>query len=182
MLTSFILALFSFIVALEAPYNNSVDVYSFGIILWELCSGEKPFFGYSSGKHMQHVVLGGERPKMDSHHTAYWPANLQWLMHGCWSPIPDVRPSFVAIKQVLHDILDGKESVPASIAKAVEPAIEEPAGGFSGFFQPLSRRVSRAGTTGCVVDIESPKEGFQGVKPPNGTGGRSRSWGFSLKR
>lgn len=174
--------------ARELPYNNTVDVYSFGILLWELCSGEKPFYGYSSGKHMQQVVIGGERPKMDSHHTAFWPSNLQWLIQRCWSPFPVVRPSFAVIKQVLQDILDGKESVPHSASLAEEqeddnPAVEAPSGGFAALFQPASRRKARAGTTGTVVDIESPKEGFQGLRPlSKDSGGRARSWGFGLKR
>ena len=73
-------------IAKDCPYDKSVDVYSFGILLWEMCAAEKPFYGYSSGKHMQLVVIGGERPKMDSQHTSNWPMNLQWLMKRCWSP------------------------------------------------------------------------------------------------
>eukprot|EP00934_Nitzschia_sp_Nitz4_P000585 Nitzschia sp. Nitz4//scaffold190_size42200//30078//33516//NITZ4_007394-RA/size42200-processed-gene-0.52-mRNA-1//-1//CDS//3329540150//585//frame0 len=52
-------------VARGKAYNKSVDVYSFGILLWEMCSLEKPYMGYSSKRHMKDVVLGGERPKMD---------------------------------------------------------------------------------------------------------------------
>lgn len=174
-------------VAKALPYNNSVDVYSFGILLWELCSAEKPFFGYSSGKHMQQVVIGGERPKMDSNHTAHWPANLQWLINRCWSPLPALRPTFSAIEQVLQDILDGKESVPHSLVikeqEQENPALEAPLGGFGGFFQPLSRRSkSRPGTIGGVVDIEAQKEGLKGLMPQTKGNSRSRSWTLGLRR
>jgi hypothetical protein len=177
-------------VARTLPYNNTVDVYSFGILLWELCSVEKPFYGYSSGKHSQQVVIGGERPKMDSNHTAYWPANLQWLINHCWAPLPASRPSFVVIEQVLQDILDGKESVPQfpvvdqSIEEQEEenPAVQAPTGGFAGFFQPLSRRKSRPETTGNILDIESQKEGYKGHKSQTQGAGRSRSWTFGLRR
>lgn len=92
-------------VAKEKPYGKPVDVYSFGIMLWELCSTEKPFQGYSSNKHMQKVILGGERPKMDSHHTSFWPAQLQVLIKGCWSEDPMQRPSFSEIKATLSAVL-----------------------------------------------------------------------------
>jgi serine/threonine protein kinase len=175
-------------VARESPYNQSVDVYSFGILLWELCSGEKPFFGYSSGKHMQHIVIGGERPPMDSQHTAYWPANLQWLMNHCWAPFPVVRPSFTVVLEVLQDIMEGKESVPTSLTRLslettkVDPAIDAPPGGFSGLLPPLTRG-RRHETTGNVKAVELKKEGAQTLKLlAKGSSIRSRSWGFSMKR
>jgi serine/threonine protein kinase len=175
-------------VARELPYNQSVDVYSFGIILWELCSGEKPFYGYSSGKHMQHVVIGGERPPMDSNHKANWPANLQWLMNHCWSPFPVVRPSFAVILEILQDILDGNETVPPSLTKHalektnVNPAIEAPIGGFSSLFPPLSRK-KRHETTGAINNNDVSKDDCHKIKSPAKNGNtRSRSWGFIVKR
>ena len=84
------------------PYNNSVDVYAFGILLWELCSLDKPFKGYDHKKHMANVVHGGERPKLD---TTLWPTNLQNLMKHCWSADPKQRPSFKAIKGILEVVL-----------------------------------------------------------------------------
>jgi hypothetical protein len=92
-------------VAQGHPYEKSVDVYSFGILLWEMCSLEKPFAGYSSKKHYQHIVLNGERPKMDSSHTAHWPAALQCLMKACWSANSETRPAFSAVKEALDEIV-----------------------------------------------------------------------------
>lgn len=158
-------------IAKERPYNHKVDVFSFGILLWELCSAEKPFYGYSSGKHMQQVVIGGERPKMDSHHTAYWPHNLQLLITKCWSAMPDQRPEFEVIQQVLQDILDGKDDIPASLAGPLEierakQTLSPPSSGFGGLLHPLSRRKNRHKTT-PVIEANSP---------PKST--RARSWGF----
>lgn len=93
-------------VAKDQPYDRSVDVYSFGILLWEICSLEKPFAGYNSKKHMRDVVIAGERPKMDSSHTAHWPSDLQWLMTHSWSSESEMRPSFTMIKQTLQNVLE----------------------------------------------------------------------------
>lgn len=97
--------MFHFAVAKDHPYNESVDAYSFGILLWEICSLEKPFFGLSSRKHMREVVLGGERPKMDHVHIANWPVELQGLMQSCWCDTPSSRPSLKVVKQTVEKIL-----------------------------------------------------------------------------
>jgi serine/threonine protein kinase len=34
-------------VALNKPYSEKVDIYSFGVILWQLASGVAPFAGTS---------------------------------------------------------------------------------------------------------------------------------------
>jgi serine/threonine protein kinase len=176
-------------VAKESPYNNSVDVYSFGILLWELCSGEKPFYGYSSGKHMQQVVIGGERPPMTWHYTSHWPANLQWLMHRCWSPFPAIRPTFAVIKQTLQDILDGKDTVPEMSSPMPNPAernnVASPPSVLSNLFMPLTRRTARSKTVGSTGDVEASaasKEGPVLPKSPLPKAGRHRSLSFGLKR
>ena len=153
-------------VAKEQFYNESVDVYSFGILLWEICSAEKPFYGYGSGRHMQQVVLGGERPKMDAAHTAHWPPNLQWLMKKCWSHVISVRPDFTAIKQVLEDIMAGQTAIPTNqepVEDAESAATESPRK--SRFF----RR-----SMGKIPDMKS-------ISPP-AKQGRARTWGFGTRR
>lgn len=92
-------------VANDYPYDKSVDVYSFGILLWEICALEKPFYRYSSQRHMREVVIGGDRPKMDSSYTTQWPTSLQSLMKSCWSSEVLNRPSFSVVKQNLESIL-----------------------------------------------------------------------------
>ena len=105
-------------VAKECPYDCTVDSYSFGILLWELCAATKPFYGYSSGKHMQLVVLGGERPALDGIQQQHWPTALQWLLQRCWSAVPADRPNFTVIKQTLVAILQ-EEDVPAELLAPV---------------------------------------------------------------
>lgn len=92
-------------VAKNCTYDKSVDVYSFGVLLWELCSLEKPFAGYCSKKHMIHVIIGGERPKMDHAHTNFWPTALQSMIRDCWSWRPEDRPSFDAIQTTLKEVV-----------------------------------------------------------------------------
>lgn len=86
-------------VALDKPYNLSVDAYSFGILLWQICSLETPFTGYTMNMHNERVIKGGVRPKIDSG----WSRGLSTLMRNCWSATISDRPSFQDITETLRN-------------------------------------------------------------------------------
>ena len=67
-------------VADSLPYNHKADVYSFGIILWELNALKKPFEGLDRDQFYARVVHGGERPIPNRK----WPEELVSLMTECW--------------------------------------------------------------------------------------------------
>lgn len=137
-------------VAKEISYDLTVDVYSFGILLWELCSMDKPFHAFSSGKHMQQVVMGGERPRLDTPSTSWLPMNLQWLLKKCWSAFPVSRPSFEGIKSTLQDIISGNQCIPANEVHGTP--LSPPTGGFASM-RKASRLRNR--TTGDDSPLKS---------------------------
>lgn len=77
-------------VAEGLPYNHKADVYSFGVILWELNAGKKPFIGLSREAFYERVVHGGERPALNKK----WPSELCKLISDCWNVDIGSRPSF----------------------------------------------------------------------------------------
>ncbi|KAI2506953.1 protein tyrosine kinase [Fragilaria crotonensis] len=83
-------------------YGLPADVYSFGIVLHEICTLKTPFSHLRSvDAFRQKVALGGERPKLSSVKHA----GLRSLMQRCWDPIPDNRPSFTDIRIQLETII-----------------------------------------------------------------------------
>jgi len=58
---------------------------------------------------MSKVVFQGERPKMDTKHTAHWPSSLRWLMKSCWHADPMERPTYSMIRRTLEIMLSGME-------------------------------------------------------------------------
>mmetsp|Transcript_7719 Transcript_7719/g.22605 ORF Transcript_7719/g.22605 Transcript_7719/m.22605 type:complete len:863 (+) Transcript_7719:344-2932(+) len=92
-------------VAEGLPYNHKADVYSFGVILWEMNSGNRPFNGLSRDTFYEQVVHGGERP----HLSKKWPPQLNKLIADCWSDDIQTRPSFGEIVDIIDDLLTNEK-------------------------------------------------------------------------
>lgn len=94
-------------VAKARPYNLSVDAYSFGILLWEMLALEKPFMGYSEVKHMELVVEGGQRPRIDRGGAhSHWSDEIHHITEACWDADWHERPTFAGIIDVLRACVD----------------------------------------------------------------------------
>jgi serine/threonine protein kinase len=84
-------------VALGKPYNETVDVYSFSILLWQILKLETPYEGFTMTMLTKKVIEGGARPKCD----ASWPQPMVDLMHRCWG-VPANRPPMTEVVDVLR--------------------------------------------------------------------------------
>merc|ERR1719410_3149753 len=88
-------------VVLKKPYNHKVDVYSFGILLWELLSCKKSFTGLTQEEFENQVIHGNKRLPMNKN----WPKKLIELMNACWSSDITARPTFQEIVSILDCII-----------------------------------------------------------------------------
>jgi len=87
--------------AIESLRTNTFtvksDVWSFGIVLWELCSyGTQPYQGMSINRVLTEVE-GGHRLSMPEN----TPEKIYELMLQCWEKDPAARPSFHKILQIM---------------------------------------------------------------------------------
>lgn len=87
-------------VALQLPYNEKADVYSFGLILWEMLSLKRPFEGLNRKEFVQSVIKGGRRPPLQQD----WSVPLRELLTRCWDEDMDHRPGFVEVEDTLREI------------------------------------------------------------------------------
>ncbi|XP_065851221.1 RAF-like serine/threonine-protein kinase PRAF [Euphorbia lathyris] len=78
--------------------TEKVDVFSFGIVMWELLTGEEPYSNLRSEEIIGGIIRGSLRLEIPSWCDPAWRS----LMERCWSCDPDCRPSFSDIAKELR--------------------------------------------------------------------------------
>ena len=81
-------------------YNRlSADVYSFGILYWEICALKKPFGKIKTANEFHStVIVKKTRPKVEKK----WPKNISEIMETSWSDAPSDRPTMAFVKTMLY--------------------------------------------------------------------------------
>jgi len=82
--------------------SESVDVYSFGVLLWALWSCRDPYY-YLNVTPVQLLsrVVAGLRPRIDPD----MPSELVTLMCVCWEQDPALRPTFDSLVVQLRELV-----------------------------------------------------------------------------
>ncbi|KAH8932852.1 hypothetical protein BDL97_18G001200 [Sphagnum fallax] len=100
---------------LDRFHPMKLDVYSFGIICYEILSREDPFQGVMR-THLRSYVQAGNRPQLPDE----IPGRLDILINNCWDGNPLYRPDFAAICTELRFIKLGLLSGGLNIANNIE--------------------------------------------------------------
>ncbi|KAI8046585.1 putative mitogen-activated protein kinase kinase kinase 7-like isoform X1 [Drosophila gunungcola] len=93
----------------DKKYTDKCDVYSLGIVIWEIMSRKRPYFHLENPENefaILSAVEMGERPKMDAVRSDCW-NGIKHLIECCVDPDPDRRPSMQRIEEYLGDVCVG---------------------------------------------------------------------------
>lgn len=73
--------------------SEKVDVFSFGIVMWEILTGDEPYANMHYGAIIGGIVNNTLRPPVPPSCDPEW----KRLMERCWAPDPVQRPTFTQI-------------------------------------------------------------------------------------
>ncbi|RHZ88473.1 hypothetical protein Glove_22g12 [Diversispora epigaea] len=71
-------------------YTTKSDIYSIGILMWEVATGETPFGDHEHDLDLSLAIVEGYRPKINEDIPI--PHEYLTLMKQCWDSNPDNRP------------------------------------------------------------------------------------------
>ncbi|KAK4530831.1 hypothetical protein CCYA_CCYA05G1688 [Cyanidiococcus yangmingshanensis] len=80
-------------------YTDKADVYSYGIVLWELLAAKRPFENLMPIQLMYKVYAQNARPPLGEVYAEFQP-----LLSQCWERDPLMRPDFGTILDLLENI------------------------------------------------------------------------------
>jgi serine/threonine protein kinase len=104
-------------------YGPAVDVYSFGIVAWELAARETPWDELGAKDYLDEfnmldmALRTGRRPTVPARVEAAQPTFVA-MMRRCWATRPDDRPSFseVVLQLEAAAAADGEAAATADIS------------------------------------------------------------------
>ncbi|GMH66547.1 hypothetical protein TL16_g04456 [Triparma laevis f. inornata] len=98
-------------------YNQKIDVYSYGIVLWELFCFRIPYKDEDPVKLPYKVALDNKRPPLAPH----IPQKFAALMEICWAADPKSRPEMDEVLRILQDFTkSGEEGLNVDLDAAVD--------------------------------------------------------------
>ncbi|GIL44158.1 hypothetical protein Vafri_1687 [Volvox africanus] len=84
--------------------DQSVDIYAFGIVMWEVFTRKPPYAEFSPDfEGLQARVIEGLRPRFPTH----CPAAYRTLAQACWCRDPARRPTAASVVSCLQHLLEG---------------------------------------------------------------------------
>ncbi|CAI2165129.1 5337_t:CDS:2 [Funneliformis geosporum] len=80
--------------------TRASDIYSIGMLMWEISSGQPPFAGIDHDFNLAMKIINGIRPKIVSR----TPLGIKELIEQCWDADPSKRPNIGTLDKKVAEI------------------------------------------------------------------------------
>jgi serine/threonine protein kinase len=84
----------------KMEYSFASDVYSIGMLMWEISSGQPPFINFENDYYLAMNIINGMRPKI----VPGTPLEYKELMKQCWDADPEKRPDIVTLHSKITEM------------------------------------------------------------------------------
>ncbi|POG61511.1 kinase-like domain-containing protein, partial [Rhizophagus irregularis DAOM 181602=DAOM 197198] len=81
--------------------NKKSDVYSYGVLMWQVSSGKQPFCNHKYDGNLSLSIVNGKREEIINN----TPLEYGNLYTECWENEPDKRPDMQKVVLVLKSIV-----------------------------------------------------------------------------
>lgn len=144
----------------HSDLSKASEVYSFGIVLYEMLTGDMPFSSdyksyWNFTNAIKRDVIKGIRPPYNEHdirvhfHGVAIPSQIFQLMNQCWDEDPSKRPSFDEIYRIVNSLERPLEYGVSSGSSVLSPS--------------LSRSVSTISSS-SDIEVKENSEEFQDIQ------------------
>ena len=76
----------------EPNHPFKCDTFSFGMVCYEILSGQEPFSDFENSRQIREMILSKERPILPTK-SSECPLKLKSVIEKCWSHDPKERPT-----------------------------------------------------------------------------------------
>ncbi|GBB90154.1 hypothetical protein RclHR1_01700017 [Rhizophagus clarus] len=86
---------------LNRQYSKASDIYSLGMLMWEIFAEYPPFYDHSLSyeKHLAYEIISGMRPPM----LSKIPDKFQYMIRKCWDKDVNKRPEIEEIYKTVNE-------------------------------------------------------------------------------
>ncbi|CAG8559499.1 15340_t:CDS:2 [Funneliformis mosseae] len=84
------------------PYSVKTDIYSLGVLFWEISSGNPPLMNFTIGPTLAIAIMNGKREEV----IPNTPYDYHELYTFCWDQNQDKRPMIQHVYSVLENMLE----------------------------------------------------------------------------
>ncbi len=141
--------------------SEASDVFSFGILLWEIAARGMPFHGLDHAA-VKEVIMEGDRPPLPDA-----PFEFLSIMTSCWAANPAARPTFaqlVARFPTVRTKLNGALEMPSTMTQTVRMSET-----FTGAAAPVNMTMLSPDAAAMMGTVRAPPAGMAYPTAPGAT-------------